>query len=145
MTVTMHCGLEQQHLWMKGLSTNHVHNFPGIHFQYIPLFRDIFQLYPCFRFDPLTQSGIYHSRNRISLLLHEPEVKPKASVNNKDKVSYNYCDTYNWLLTYPIKFFCWYQTGKMPVMLNYLVASKQLLLDMFNLTFYRSHMAPTKL
>ena len=34
----MHGGLEWQHLWIKGLSTNHVHNFPWIHFSCISAF-----------------------------------------------------------------------------------------------------------
>ena len=52
MIVTLHCGLEQQHLWIKGLSTNYVHNFPGIHFKCIPVFR-----VTAFPFDPPMQSG----------------------------------------------------------------------------------------
>ena len=38
----------RQHLWIKGLSSNYVHNFPRMHCSCIPVFRDAFQLYPCF-------------------------------------------------------------------------------------------------
>ena len=35
----------KQHIWVKGLCTNYVQNFPGIHSSCVPLFWDTFQLY----------------------------------------------------------------------------------------------------